>query len=973
MDGMFLLSTEKKVLEQPFLRIEDIKIGEIVKGTIERVLDRGALIVKIADGISGLVNDTHLSDVKLKHPEKKFREGLEVRCRVCYKSYFYYLLSIASNVEIKVLSTNPEKRRIRLTLKKTLVNSDLPILSSYEDATPGVQSVGTLINIIPQGAVVQFYAGLCGFLPVSEMSEAYIQDPREHFRIGQSVNVHVVSVDPENQKMRVSCKDPKSFGDEQKEALQALKPGTLVSGAVIEKSDDDLVIEIGNGLKGVLTIGHLTDGSKEKSGNTFRKLRAGQTLSDLVILDKNVTRRLITFSMKPSLVKAAKSGELLSTFGDVSERKIFKGWVKNITLAGVFVAFAGGITGLALKGDLPTEAQSLSDFGYIKNQSVMARVKRVDQEGQRFLLSLKLGEELEVREAKPAAAGDVVKPINVVDENITSVADLTPGTVTKATIISVQQTQINVKLADNIQGRIDVSQLFDSWEKIENKKVPLENYKKGDVIPVKVIGIHDARNHRFLPITHKTSNTKTPIFELSAKPSVVAEEGVRVLTIDQIKKGSTWVAFINNLTDDCAWVNISPGIRGRIRRLDLSEDVSQLNDPVKSFPIGSALKVNVVNVDVEHNKLDLSARSSSSTSLTYQTICKGMVLPARVTKVTDRQVIVQLSESVSGPIHLVDLADDFSQAKVSNYHKNDVIRVCVVDLDKPNKRVTFSARPSRVLSSELPVKDPEVQTIVNVNVGEVRRGFVKNVSEKGLFVFLGGNVTGWVKIKDLADTFLKDWKSQFTVDQLVEGKIVAVEKNLGHIQMSLRPSAISGKSLGGDSRTKITDLKAGQVVTGKIKGLAEFGVFIEVDRSANISGLCHKTEIADGVVNDIGKLYAVGDPVKAKILKVDVSKGRVSFGLKASYFEEEDSEDDGSDGGVELGGSASEGEGGESGEGESDEDGDINLGDVKVCIWSLVLVSVPPANGFDRTLTVMLREHPKTLTWTMHLLPLVQG
>lgn len=82
MDGMFLLSTEKKVLDQPFLRIEDIRIGEVIKGIIERVLDRGAIIVKVADGISGLVNDTHLSDIKLKNPEKKFRQGVEVKCKV---------------------------------------------------------------------------------------------------------------------------------------------------------------------------------------------------------------------------------------------------------------------------------------------------------------------------------------------------------------------------------------------------------------------------------------------------------------------------------------------------------------------------------------------------------------------------------------------------------------------------------------------------------------------------------------------------------------------------------------------------------------------------------------------------------------------------------------------------------------------------------------------------------------------------
>lgn len=797
---------------------------------------------------------------------------------------------------------------------------------SYEDATPGTQSVGTIINILPQGAVVQFYAGLCGFLPVSEMSEAYIQDPREHFRVGQSVNIHVISVDPENRKMRVSCKDPKSFGEKQKEALEALVIGTICFGTVVEKSNDDLIIEIGSGLKGVLAIGHLTDGSREKSGNTLKKLRAGQTLSDLVILDKNIGRRLIMLTMKPSLVQAAKSKELLGAFEDVSEGKIVKGWVKNITLVGVFVSFAGGITGLALKKDLPAEVQSLPDFKYIKNQSITTRVKGIDPEGRRFLLSLKLEEEPGARREGVPAAVVPVKPVNLVDGNITSLADFIPGTVTKATITSVQQTQINVKLADNIQGRIDVSQLFDSWEAIKNKKIPLECFKKGDIIPVKVLGIHDARNHRFLPITHKTSNAKTPIFELSAKHSVITKKGVDVLTISQVKKGSSWVAFVNNLAEDCAWVNISPDIRGRIRRLDLSEDVSQLNNPVDSFPIGSALKVYVLNVDTDHNKLDLSARSSSSLSLTYEKLQKGMVIPGRVTKVTDRQVIVQLSEFVSGTINLIDLMDDFSKAKLNRYLKNDVIRVYILDLDRANKRVELSTRPSKVLSSELPVRDSQVRTISDINPGQLRRGFVKNVSDKGLFISLGGKVTAWVKISNLADTFLKDWKSLFVVDQLVEGKILFVKRDLGHVEMSLRPSVISGKP----RRTQFANLKEGQVVSGRVKVVMEYGVFIEVDGAVDVSGLCHRSEIADGVVQDVSKLYAVGDPVKAKILRVDGEKGRLNFGLKASYFADEDSDDDGSEGGVELDESAS-GED-ESGGGSDD---DINLKDVKACIRSL--------------------------------------
>jgi len=87
MDGLYLLSMEKRILEQPYLRIEDIEIGSVVKGKIEKLLDRGGVVIHIADGIAGVVEEDHLSDVKLKNPEKKFRVGMEVRARVSSISF----------------------------------------------------------------------------------------------------------------------------------------------------------------------------------------------------------------------------------------------------------------------------------------------------------------------------------------------------------------------------------------------------------------------------------------------------------------------------------------------------------------------------------------------------------------------------------------------------------------------------------------------------------------------------------------------------------------------------------------------------------------------------------------------------------------------------------------------------------------------------------------------------------------------
>lgn len=891
LDGIYLVSLEQRILEQPFLQIEDLTIGEVVKGKVEKLLINeagiGGLFVKLADGITGLVPEMHMADVKFLHPEKKFKEGLSVTARV--------------------LSIDLSKRQFRLTLKKALVNSESPVFKSYEDIEPGSQSPGTIISIVPGGAVVQFYGTIRGFLPVSEMSESYIQDPNQHFRIGQVVNVHVLNVDPAAERLTVSCKDPAAFGLSQQSAMKKLRIGEIVSATVTEKSNDDISVELElSGLRAMLPVGHLTDGSEAKNLSAFKKIRVGQSLQNLAVIDKVEKNRLITLTNKSNLVKAAKDRTLLREFADVKENKIVHGFIKNITSTAVFVQFGGGVTGLLPKSKLQDEALTLPDFGLRRLQSVTTKVLSVDQNEKRFLLSVK-----DINLSVPSVDNELVhrgesqKAINPVDEDITTAEDFTLGKVTMARIASVKETQINVQLADNIQGRIDVSEVFGSWEEIKDRKHPLKQFSAKQTIPVRVLGIHDAKNHRFLPITHTAG--KTAVFELSAKLAKTTESMPEALTLNKVKVGSSWIAFVNNVRHDCLWVNISPDVRGRIGALDISDDVSLLNNLESKFPVGSAIKVNVTGIDIANNRLDLSARSArdSSSALSFQDLKKGMVVPARVTKVTERQIMVQLSDKVSGPVNLTDLTDDFSEANPTIYSKNDIVRVCITDVDIPNKRIRLTTRPSRVLNSSLPVKDPEVSSVAQLKVNDVVRGFVKNVAENGIFISLGGNVTAYTRVSDLSDAYIKEWKSSFQVDQLVKGKVIAADPALNHVQLSLKSSVVDNDYV---APISLNDLEVGQTVTGKIRKVEDFGVFIVVDGSMNVSGLCHRSEMAENRVTDVKKLYSEGDAVKAKVLKIELDKRRVSFGLKASYFRDqlesdEEIDDDIEDGmeGVQLG------------------------------------------------------------------------
>ncbi|CAG7981003.1 unnamed protein product [Penicillium salamii] len=909
MDNLYILSFEKSVIEQPFLRVEDVNVGAIVKGKVEKLLiganGMDGLIINLADGITGLVPSMHFADTQLQFPEKKFRVG--------------------QKLSLRILSVNLEKRQIRLTLKKSLLNNESAIWKDYADITPSSQSPGTIVNLQNHGAVVQFYGDVRGFLPVSEMSEAYIQDPTQHFRLGQVVNVHALSVDASLGRLAVSCKDPSTFTEKYREAFENLHPGHLVSGTVFEKSNDDVLLKLEeSGLVARLDSQHIIDGSSTKQNSMMSKIRVGQKLNDLLVLDIQRAHRLIKVSSRASLKKAAAQKNMPGQFEEVQEGSIVTGFVRNITPDGIFVEFLGGLTGLLPKRLIKDANLEQPHYGMLKSQTIVVNVQSVDLDFKRFVLSMKPVQATQAAPKKSAKQTDDAVA-NAIDSNIKSMSDFSFGRVVECKVVSVKTTQVNVQLADNIQGRIDVSEIFDDWKEIKDRKQPLRFFKSKQTLTARILGVHDARNHKFLPISHRTG--KYPVFELSLKPSYLKAANPAPLNIEQVQVGTSWMGFVNNIADDCLWVNLSPNVRGRLRFMDASDDLSQLTDVEKNFPVGSALKVQVTAVNTEKGHLDLSAKQGYD-KLAFGDISVGMTLPGRVTKVTEKQVIMQLGEALVGAVNLVDLADDYSKANPTMHNKNEILRACVIAVDKSSKKISLSLRPSKVLSSSLPVQDREITSLKEVKPNDVVRGFVRRVTDAGLFVAISHDITAYVRVSDLSDSYLKEWKEAFQPDQLVKGKVTFVDAENGKLQMSLKESVLDPNF---KALLTLKDFKVGQIVTGKVRKVEEFGAFIVVDGSSNISGLCHRSEMADKRVEDARTLYDEGDAVKAKIIKIDQEAKKISFSLKASHFQNEEDDDSAEEddmsvdglGGVELGEDDDEDE-------DEDEDDDESMGGVDV-------------------------------------------
>jgi rRNA biogenesis protein RRP5 len=70
------------VLEQKFLQVSDVQPGELIKGTIKKLTD-SALFVSMSGSVDGIIFPNHYADITLKQPQRRFKAGASIKCRVC--------------------------------------------------------------------------------------------------------------------------------------------------------------------------------------------------------------------------------------------------------------------------------------------------------------------------------------------------------------------------------------------------------------------------------------------------------------------------------------------------------------------------------------------------------------------------------------------------------------------------------------------------------------------------------------------------------------------------------------------------------------------------------------------------------------------------------------------------------------------------------------------------------------------------
>ncbi len=354
--------TRKKILET-------LQPGSVIQGTVKNITNYGVFID--IGGVDGLLHITDMTWGRIAHPSE--------------------LVRIGDTVTVKVLSFDKVNEKISLGMKQLSHNP-------WEELDPSVQIgsriKGTISSITDYGLFVEVQAGVEGLVHISEISWTdRINDLHKHFKVGETIEALVVSLDKENRRMSLSIKQlEKNPWDAISEQYEI---GQKISGKVSNVTEFGIFVQLAPGIDGLV---HISDFSwTEHIEHPADRYKKGDEV-EAVIIGINKQNKKISLGIKQLTPNPWEEIEKKYPVGSTIE-----GEVSKITNFGAFVKLPTGIEGLVHISELSGDnVEKVEDFLKV-GQVATFKVIKVSPEEHKLGLSLKTEDEGEKKAKKEKA------------------------------------------------------------------------------------------------------------------------------------------------------------------------------------------------------------------------------------------------------------------------------------------------------------------------------------------------------------------------------------------------------------------------------------------------------------------------------------------------------------------------------------------------------------------------------------------
>ncbi|MFT7549058.1 MAG: small subunit ribosomal protein S1, partial [Candidatus Azotimanducaceae bacterium] len=360
-----------------------------------------------------------------------------------------------------------------------------------------------------------------------------------------------------------------------------------------------------------------------------------------------------------------------------------------------------------------------------------------------------------------------------------------------------------------------------------------------------------------------------------SRRSVLEEENSaeREALLESLQEGQSVKGIVKNLTDYGAFVDLG-GVDGLLHITDMAW--KRIKHPSEIVAVGDEIDVKVLKFDRERNRVSLGLKQLGEdpwVALTKR-YPEGTRTNARVTNLTDYGCFAELEEGVEGLVHVSEM--DWTNRNIHPskvVQVGDEVEVMVLDIDEERRRISLGIKQCQ--------GNPWEEFSVLHSKNDHIKGYIKSITDFGIFIGLDGNIDGLVHLSDIS------WNEpgeqavrRFTKGDEIETVILSIDAERERISLGL-------KQLEEDPFSNYVAVnERGAIVMGTVKEVDAKQAVLEM--AEEVEAILKASEISLDRVEDARNSMKVGEEIEVKIINVDRKNRLLGVSIKAKDMADEE-------------------------------------------------------------------------------------
>lgn len=512
---------------------------------------------------------------------------------------------------------------------------------------------------------------------------------------------------------------------EQSQIELKMRPGTIVSGEVVDVRGDKVIVNAGLKSEGVIPIEQFYDESGELEVAVGDAVDVALDVIEDGYGETRLSREKAKRMMAWTELEAAHEAEEVVT-GTITER-VKGGFTVDINKVRAF-----------LPGSL-VDVRPVKDTAYLEGKSLEFKVIKIDRKRSNVVVSRRAVVEIEGSADRDAMLEKLAEGMNVkgVVKNLTDYgAFLDLG---------------------GIDGLLHITDM--AWKRVKN---PAEIVNIGDEIEVKVLKFDRDRNRVSLGLKQMGED---PWLDLTRR----------------YPENSRLHGKITNLADYGCFVELEEGVEGLVHVSEMDWTNKNVH-PSKLVHIGQEVDVIILDIDEERRRISLGMKQCQpnpweSFAATHN---KGDHVTGKIKSITDFGIFIGLDGGIDGLVHLSDIswADD-GEDSIRKYKKGEELETVVLAVDAERERISLGIKQLE--------KDPFSNYVAENQKGAIVKAVVTEVDIKHAIVELAEGVEALLKASEISiEKRIDDARTELKEDEELEVKIIAIDRKKRTIAVSIR-------------------------------------------------------------------------------------------------------------------------------------------------------------------------------------------